>query len=181
MKTQDCFDENGWFKSEYLWPLRKEITLGSINVSHYNNSFGIKPELVCEFFTSFWEGFCEELAKEDGLTKKAITLYESQPQITPLKYQDVNDAYLELSHQYYDNEETLKKWYDCFSDVCPLPPTIINVDIHWDFARSIRIIASSEDEAISIVEDMMKEGAIPRHTFEPTEDYELDTDWQPDD
>lgn len=180
MKTQDYFDENGWFKDEFLWPLRKQIVLGSIYVSDYNNSFGIKPEQVCEFFTSFWDSYCEELAKEDGLYEKAKKLYDSQPQIKPLKYQHVNDAYLELSHQYYDNEGTLKKWYDCY-DVCPLPPTVINVDIHWDFARSISVIAASEDEAISVVEDMMKEGVIPRHTFEPTEDYELDTDWQPDD
>ena len=78
----------------------------------------------------------------------------------------------------YDNEETLLAWYDCFSE-CPLPPNYINVDIHWDFARSIRVIATSEDEAISIVDEMMENSEIPVNTFEPTGDYELDTDWQP--
>lgn len=55
-----------------------------------------------------------------------------------------------------------------------------NVDIHWDFARSIRVIASSEDEAYDIVDEMMQKEEIPRSTFEPTGDYELDTDWQPE-
>lgn len=74
------------------------------------------------------------------------------------------------------------KTQDYFDEkVCSLPQTAINVDIHWDFARSIRVIAASEDEAISIVENMIKEGMIPLHTFEPTGDYELDTSWQPDD
>lgn len=180
MKTQDCFNENGWLKPEYLWSLRKEIVLGSIYVSDYNNSFGIKPEQVCEFFTSFWDSYCEELAKEDCLLEKAQELYDSQPRTNPMKYSDVNDAYLELSHQHYDNEETLLEWYGCFDGKCPLPPTYINVDIHWDFARSIQVIAASEDEAISIVDEMMKNEEIPSHTFEPTGDYELDTDWQPE-
>lgn len=44
MEYSDFFDEDGWLKDEYLWPLRQEITLGSMYVSDYNNSFGIKPE-----------------------------------------------------------------------------------------------------------------------------------------
>jgi len=180
MKTQDYFDEDGWFKPEYLWLLRKEIVLGSIYISDYNNSFGINPKKVCEFFTSFWDSYCEELAKKDGLLEKAVTLYESQPSTNPRKYSDVNDAYLELSYQYYDNEETLEAWYGCYSGECPLPPTYINVDIHWDFARSIQVIAASEDEAIATVNEMMEKGMLPSYTFEPMGDYELNTDWQPD-
>lgn len=80
----------------------------------------------------------------------------------------------------FGNEENLKNRYGCFGDECPLSPTYINVDIHWDFARSIRVIATSEDEAISIVEKMMENGEIPSHTFKPTGDYELDTDYQPE-
>lgn len=67
MRTNDCFDENGWLKDEYLWSLRQQITLGSIYVSDYENSFGIQPKKVCDFFTSFWDSYCQELAKEDGL------------------------------------------------------------------------------------------------------------------
>lgn len=37
MEYSDFFDEDGWLKDEYLWPLRQEITLGSMYVSDYNN------------------------------------------------------------------------------------------------------------------------------------------------
>lgn len=38
MKTKDRFDENGWLKEEFLWPLRQQITLGSIYVADYNDT-----------------------------------------------------------------------------------------------------------------------------------------------
>ena len=74
MEYSDFFDEDGWLKDEYLWPLRQEITLGSMYVSDYNNSFGIKPEKVCDFFTSFWDDYCERLAKEDNIWEQAVVL-----------------------------------------------------------------------------------------------------------
>lgn len=40
---------------EQLWKLRKEITLGSIYVDDYKNSFEIEPQSVCNFFDSFIE------------------------------------------------------------------------------------------------------------------------------
>lgn len=55
-----------------------------------------------------------------------------------------------------------------------------NVDIHWDFARSIQVEASSEDEAADIVDKMMSNGEIPFSTFEGA-GWELDTSYQPDD
>lgn len=185
MRIKDCFDENGRFKSEYLWQLRQDITLGSLYVSDYRNSFGIKSEKVCDFFTSFWDSYCEELAKEDGLWEQAVALAKerliNEPDASESKVSNYQqDAYLELQRQKYDNEETLQRWYGCFIDECPLPPTYVNVDIHWDFARSIRVIATSEDEAESIVDEMMQNDEIPKETFEPTGDYELDTDWQPE-
>lgn len=185
MKTKDCFDENGWLKDEYLWPLRSQIILGSIFVSDYENNFGIKAEKVCDFFTSFWDSYCEERAKEDGLWVKAVTMakkrFANEPDASKHKVSNyIQDTYLDLQHQKYDNAETLLQWYGCFADECPLPPTYVNVDIHWDFARSIRVIASSEDEAYDIVDEMMQKEEIPRSTFEPTGDYELDTDWQPE-
>lgn len=184
MEYSDFFDEDGWLKDEYLWPLRQEITLGSMYVSDYNNSFGIKPEKVCDFFTSFWDGYCERLAKEDNIWEQAVVLAKErlagEPNASESKIQSCqNDTYFELSLKKYDNEETLLEWYNCFDGECPLPPNYINVDIHWDFARSIRVIATSENEAISIVDDMMENKEIPINTFEPTSDYELDTDWQP--
>lgn len=64
MEYSDFFDEDGWLKDEYLWPLRQEITLGSMYVSDYNNSFGIKPEKVCDFFTSFGMIIAKDLLKK---------------------------------------------------------------------------------------------------------------------
>lgn len=185
MRTKDCFDENGWLKPEYLWPLRQQITLGSLYVSDYENNFGIRSNKVCDFFTSFWDSYCEELAKEDGLWEQAVALAKerliNEPDASEFKVSNYqHDAYLELQRKEYDNEETLLQWYSCFDGECPLPPTYVNVDIHWDFARSIRVIAASEDEAEAVVEEMMQNEEIPRNTFEPTGDYELDTDWQPD-
>lgn len=56
-----------------------------------------------------------------------------------------------------------------------------NVDIHWDFARSIQVIADDEDEAEEIVQKMMEKGEIPQSSFEATGDWELDTTYQPED
>lgn len=56
----------------------------------------------------------------------------------------------------------------------------INVNIHWDFARSIQVEATNEEEAEAIVENMMRNGEIPRSSFEPTDDWELDTTYQPE-
>lgn len=174
----DCF-ENGWLKPEYLWPLRQEITLGSLYYSDYRNSFGIDEHKVCDFFTSFWDSYCEELAKEVNLKQEVEQRWENSD-----KTRSVEDIYLQLSLERYDNEETLLSWYGCFADdgpeSSPLPPKVINVDIHWDFARSIQVIAADEDEAEGIVEEMMRNGKIPRDTFEPTEDWELDTTYQPE-
>ena len=100
MRTNDCFDENGWLKDEYLWPLRQQIILGSLYVSDYENSFGIKSEKVCDFFTSFWDSYCEELAKEDGLWEQAVALAKerlaNEPDASESKIQNYQqDAYLE--------------------------------------------------------------------------------------
>ena len=40
---------------EQLWKLRKEIVLGSLYTHDYDNSFGIDPSAVCNFFDSFIE------------------------------------------------------------------------------------------------------------------------------
>ena len=40
---------------EQLWKLRQEIVLGSLYTNDYNNSFGIDPSAVCNFFDSFIE------------------------------------------------------------------------------------------------------------------------------
>lgn len=53
-----------------------------------------------------------------------------------------------------------------------------NVDIHFDFAMSVKVEANSLDEAIEIVEERIDKGIIKPTDAEPTGDYELDTDYQ---
>ena len=53
-----------------------------------------------------------------------------------------------------------------------------NVDIHFDFAMSVKVKANSLDEAIEIVEERIDKGIIKPTDAEPTGDYELDTDYQ---
>jgi hypothetical protein len=176
MKTADYF-ENGWLKEEYLWPLRQQIVLGSMYVSDYYNKFGIAEQAVCDFFTSFWDSYTEELAKEDHLWEKACASV-TKDEANPAKYdRDCEAAYLELCHEYYDNEKTLKEWYGCFVDESPLPPSSFNVDIYWTYQRSIKVIAKDKYEAEDIVEEMMKNREIPLSSFEAGE-WELDTTYQ---
>lgn len=55
-----------------------------------------------------------------------------------------------------------------------------NVDIHWDFHRSISVEAKSEEEAKEIVNKMMINRELHPSTFEPDDDdWELDTTYQP--
>lgn len=56
----------------------------------------------------------------------------------------------------------------------------INVDIHYDFAKAVMVVAKDKDEAIRIVEEKLRKGEIDPRTFESTGDYELETDWQPE-
>lgn len=169
--------ENGWLKHEYLWELRQQITLGSLYYADYRNSLAIDEHYVCNFFTSFWDSYCDELACRDNLMEEA----ERQWLVSD-KTRSVDDIFNQLCLDRYDNEETLLDWYNCFDnngpDSSPLPPNIVNVDIHWDFARSIQVIAADEDGAEAIVEDMMRNGEIPQSSFEPS-DWELDTTYQP--
>lgn len=55
----------------------------------------------------------------------------------------------------------------------------INVDVHWDFARSIQVMAHNEDEAVDIVERMMLNGEISFSSFEGA-GIEYDTSYQPE-
>lgn len=56
----------------------------------------------------------------------------------------------------------------------------INVDIHYDFAKAVMVEAENEEDARRIVAEKLQNGDIDPRTFEPTGDYELETDWQPD-
>lgn len=64
-----------------------------------------------------------------------------------------------------------------------------NIDIHWDFARSLAVEADSEEEAHAIVDDAIQAGRLtvkdlflsgPHPEGWATEDYETDSSWQPE-
>ena len=81
----------GWLTEKALLQLRQEICLGSLFIHDYDNSFGISPNQVCNFFDGYLS-FIEELMKEDGRTDDDWSAY--------------------------DNDQTLLDWYGCFEE-CP--------------------------------------------------------------
>ena len=54
LKEDENIDPNNLTKDQ-LWELREEIVLGSLYINDYENSFGIDPRGVCNFFDSFIE------------------------------------------------------------------------------------------------------------------------------
>lgn len=77
-----------FWSQEKLWELRKEICLGSMYYSDYENSFGIPKEDCCAFFDGFIDDCWNiEGEKENGLTD----------------YQDVYNK--------YDNAEALWNYF----------------------------------------------------------------------
>lgn len=58
---------------EQLWALRKEITLNSLFIADYENSFGFAAKSVCDFFDGYMN-YLWELADGDG--KKNLSVPE---------------------------------------------------------------------------------------------------------
>lgn len=80
-----------------LWELRMEITLNSLYVASYTNSFGIDPSKVCDFFDGYME-YLEEIASEEY--GQSVTL----DQIFS-----------------FDNADNLYNWFGCFEyDTLPI-------------------------------------------------------------
>lgn len=78
---------------EELWKLRNEVSLGSIYISDYRNSFGFKANSMCDFFESFMsyiQGEMEEDGKEDPGNRFFDYLDE------------------------YDTPDFLWRWYNCY-------------------------------------------------------------------
>lgn len=50
---------------EQLWALRNEITLNSLFINDYSNTFDIDAKECCTFFEGYVE-YLEELAEADG-------------------------------------------------------------------------------------------------------------------
>ena len=83
---------------------------------------------------------------------------------------------------------TDKEYADLVNEVCGLIVKVANkiesmtqeppkkeytVDIHWDYAQSQKVIATSEEEAKQLVELMIQHGELLPIEAEPTGDYEL--------
>lgn len=65
----DYRDFDFW-NEEKLWELRKEICLGSMYYSNYENSFDIPKKVCCDFFDGFIDlCFIMESESKNGLTK----------------------------------------------------------------------------------------------------------------
>ena len=47
-----------------LWDLRKEIVLNSVFLSDYDNSLGIEPQEVCNFFDSWLEDLGTQMEEQ---------------------------------------------------------------------------------------------------------------------
>lgn len=76
---------------EELWKLRQEISLGSIFVEDFRNSFGYKPFYLIQFFEGY-EDFLLELIQEDGLN------------------------YSDEEFEKRDTPENLYDWHNCSDD-----------------------------------------------------------------
>ena len=64
-------DYDFWTK-EKLWQLRQEIVLGSLFLSHYNNSFDIPVDDCCNFF----DGFLDDCVSIESEIENCITALE---------------------------------------------------------------------------------------------------------
>lgn len=53
-----------------------------------------------------------------------------------------------------------------------------NVDIHFDFAMSVKVEAETIDDAVKMVEDKILKGEIKPTSAEPTGDFDINTDFQ---
>lgn len=80
--------------ADQLWELRKQITLNSIFIYDYTNTFGFDERDLSYFFLGYVD-FLNEEANDNGGEWKD-----------------------------YDNKETLQRWYDCCEDYAWIKQTI---------------------------------------------------------
>ena len=76
-----------------LWMIRNEITINSLFIADYNNSFGFNPKDISTFFDGYFDYICE-LCEEK----------ESELTLTNV----LNN---------FDNKENLLSWFNCFDDL----------------------------------------------------------------
>lgn len=77
---------------EELWELRQQISLNSLYISNYKNTFGFSCQSMCHFFDGYFD-YIWEMAEE--------------------KYgNDVEMNYVLC----FDNEDNLWNWFNCYDD-----------------------------------------------------------------
>lgn len=84
-----------------------------------------------------------------------------------MKIKILETGFMRKTHVW--NSESRSKALKCY-----------NVDIRPEIVKSVAVFATSQEEAREIAEKMMEENLIPLESFEPTNDYELDMDFQDD-
>ena len=185
MNYHEYFDENGWLKDEYLWPLRKDIVLGSLYVSDYENRIGIDAKMVYDFFTSFWDSYVKELWDDpkwrNRIIKAAIDYrYAKHPGMVVTE-REINHvlnrintgAVAWIEKELFDNEIVLLEWYHCFADN-PFPRRKYEVFLQglvdnnesgekyneWDVEETLHVMAYCEKQAEGIVQEAIVNGSL---------------------
>lgn len=178
-ERKDKFFKDGYLKEECLWPLRKQITLGSVYTADFRNTFGISEKVVQDFFDAYIER-CKIVADEIGLMERAIAERNRLVEVSGENpwIPSVTSVYEGMLDLEFDTEERLIDYYRHLPEN-PLVPHYVNVDITLHKTRSIQVIAGYESEAKDIVDTMMLRGEIDRYSFEE-DDWDLDTSYQPD-
>jgi hypothetical protein len=92
------FYENGILNNEGIIELRKEVSVGSVYTSDYENELGLSAESVCDFFDNYYCRYINELV-EDELEKYAED-DENRP------------SYDVLWDEFDNTENLLKVWED---------------------------------------------------------------------
>lgn len=70
-----CWNADGSFKTECYWKLRQQVTIGSCFMSSYENSYGLDPHRVSDFFEAY-ELFIDERILDNHGDKEWDRNYE---------------------------------------------------------------------------------------------------------
>jgi len=122
--------------SSELWKLRDEITLNSIYVADYENSFRFNAKCICAFFDGYVD-YLFELAEEDKFP--------------------VDDEFAVFDK--YDTEDNLYNWFCCYDDLSWVESDIKVFRFSQTYKKTVTwreyydIEAESLEEALEKVEE----------------------------
>lgn len=103
----------GWLTDKSIIELRRDVSLGSVFISDYENRFGISPEQVCTFFDGY-NSFIEELIENNN----AVRPYPAETGDFDKDWKARRDWEKEYNKVYaeYDNDYNLLEWYGCYEE-----------------------------------------------------------------